>query len=151
MYIYIYTCMYVYIYIYIYICIYIYIYPHRPSYFEVDVSGQIMMKGTECDKHCESQNSANQKGFERTPRFRDIPEGMPTSVSTPSNASHVYFSVSLHLMPVMYTSSNPSLKACLLQCLPPSRFYLMRRRARRAWLLRALRGVLGGRCRVHRG
>ena len=40
------------------------------------------MKGAaKCDKHCELQNSVNQKVFERILRFRDIPESMPASVS----------------------------------------------------------------------
>ena len=40
------------------------------------------MKGAaKCDKHCELQDSVNQQGLERTLRFRDIPESMPTSVS----------------------------------------------------------------------
>eukprot|EP00972_Heterocapsa_arctica_P108049 15913432-Heterocapsa_arctica.AAC.1 len=47
------------------------------------------MKGAaKCDKHCELHTSVNQSGFERTLRFRDIPESMPpASVSTPSNTS----------------------------------------------------------------
>ena len=45
------------------------------------------MKGAaKCDKHCELQNSVNQQGLERTLRFRDIPESMPASVSTPHTA-----------------------------------------------------------------
>ena len=47
-----------------------------------DVSARTTMKGAaKCDKHCELQNSVNQKVFERILRFRDIPESMPASVS----------------------------------------------------------------------
>ena len=48
----------------------------------IDVSARTTMKGAaKCDKHCELQDSVNQWGLERTLRFRDIPESMPTSVS----------------------------------------------------------------------
>ena len=59
-----------------------------------DVSARTTMKGAaKCDKHCELQNSVNQKVFERILRFRDIPESMPASVS-------IHFhSRNLHLPP----------------------------------------------------
>ena len=62
--------------------------PSSAQLSATDVSARATMKGAaKCDKHCEFQNSVNQQELERTLRFRDIPESMPASVSTPITAS----------------------------------------------------------------
>ena len=62
--------------------------PNELQLSATDVSARTTMKGAaKCDKHCDLQNSVNQQGFERILRFRDIPESMPASVSTPFHAT----------------------------------------------------------------
>ena len=54
----------------------------------IDVSARTTMKdAANCDKHCDLQNSVNQWSSERKLHFRDIPESMPASVSTPFHAT----------------------------------------------------------------